>query len=134
MFLELLLVEEYCWWVVENLKFWVGKDCDGLNPTSFWVWEGGVEHGLGSFGKVFALKEVVEAGAELRSRNEGWRMEDIREQSRGGSNNWLVWMAENTKTSSFWCSNNNISITLIIKKKKLYRNFHLLNKAITDRK
>lgn len=56
--------------MVENLKFWVGKDRAGrLNPRSFWVWEGEGEHGLGSFGKEVALREVVEAidgGAELR--------------------------------------------------------------------
>jgi hypothetical protein len=53
--LELVLVEEF-WWVVENLKFGVGKDCEGLNPRSFWVWEGEEKYGLGCF-----KKELVKA-------------------------------------------------------------------------
>jgi len=49
---------------------WGWKDHEGLNPRSFWVWEGEGEHGLGCFGKEL-MKAIDGGGAELRRLKNG---------------------------------------------------------------
>jgi hypothetical protein len=93
--LELALVKK-CWWVVENLKFGVEKDCEWLNPRNFWVWEGEGEHGLGGFEKEL-VKAIDGGGAEFRGMKiKEWKIDEHRVvvAVRFDWFGWLVWLKD----------------------------------------